>query len=532
MAKTGCTKLNARILITFLTLILVFALSLANYSLVLQPVETFISGKADTETTIKTITENYRSDLFEGKDLCITMNGLFARLSGRRVYNDVTLMKNGSLTGTVSNRESTITTLSDESILVNFYSYFKKTNTPFLFIQRPFNTPLQEDLLPDGTFNIDQERGLRYVQAMKEAGAATLSLAPLMANTTEDINRNFYRTDHHWNSDGALLAYGYILDEMENVLGTTLDKSSADPENWERHELQNWWLGSRGKRVGPLFAGTDSLIWHTPKFETGRISRATAEKNTFYTGDFSEACLRIGVTQKRNYYHSNDYYVYLGGDAALVQLRNEQAPNKKKVLVIKNSFGIPILAYLSTAFTEVDALDPRYYNESSLFQYIAWTKPDIVISLISAGHLESDCLNADPDGSAQLAWNAEQRTPTEVFSMEQCVVKPEKKSKTILFEAVEQGEVYRLNIDQVSVDCKDPGGLRVALKESKSKKIVSSIIFDIDYCNRHGFQWTFCVPGSRNGDSKTEYQVLIYKENYTGNDDAEVICKGITLCKE
>ena len=43
---------------------------------------------------------------------------------------------------------------------------------------------------------------------------------------------------------------------------------------------------------------------------------------------------------------------------------------------------MPVQAFMSTEFEEVDVIDPRHYN-SSIAEYCAENKPDIVIMLIN-----------------------------------------------------------------------------------------------------------------------------------------------------
>ena len=76
---------------------------------------------------------------------------------------------------------------------------------------------------------------------------------------------------------------------------------------------------------------------------------------------------------------------YNGGNAAFVKIVSPNAKNKKKVLIIKDSFGNPISCFLATEFTEVDVIDPRYYSYSSIAEYISMTKPDAVIEVLTIG---------------------------------------------------------------------------------------------------------------------------------------------------
>jgi len=513
-------------------LVVCVVLAALNLRLAVKPMKQLLAGKKSPKETAEAIAENYRSDDLIGKYPAITLNGLFTRLSGRRVYNEVTLLNNGALTGRVSTATNPLkVNEKDIDRVADLASMAEKFGSAFLYVQRPYKEPLEGGLFPAGTRLIDTPKAEMNVAAMKQRGINTLDLIPLISATVEDSNRNFYRTDHHWNADGALKAYGYILQAMEEALGVPLDKSSADPENWERHELKNWWIGSRGKRVGPLFAGTDSLIWYTPKFETGRISRANLKENGFISGSFEDACMRLWHTESQDFYNHNDYYVYIGSDGTVHSLRNDQAPNKLRVLMIKSSYGIPILAYLATAFTEVDSLDPRYYTASTVAQYIDWTKPDIVMVVSNESILDNECVTADQDGEKQKAWREAHREMEEVLRLEDLRIEARaEKRNAVTVGKVEKGKVYRLRLDQVTVDQGETEGISVNLAKKGEKNAADCMVFDIAYCNRHGYEWTFAVPEDKSPDA--EYELQICAGVYGKTEQIGITCHGLVLQRE
>ena len=58
----------------------------------------------------------------------------------------------------------------------------------------------------------------------------------------------------------------------------------------------------------------------------------------------------------------NKYGVYFGGNHALVKLHTRNT-NRRKMLVIKDSYAHCFAPFLLTDFAEVDLLDIRYYNQ-------------------------------------------------------------------------------------------------------------------------------------------------------------------------
>lgn len=532
--EKGCIKWNAHVRtgIVFLVLALIVLLAVLNFSLVRDPLKNIFTRKTSLEKGIQEISENYLSDGFTGKEQALAINGLFARVSGRRVYNEVTLLSNGMLASEAVPIVSAKINAKERTLkaIRSFLEMVGKEDIPFLYIQRPTKDVTDENLLPAGTRISLNERAEDWYAEMEKGGAATLNLMPYLSATTEDLERTFYRTDHHWNSDGALEGYGYILKSMQDVLQQPLDMTSADPDNWERHEKENWWIGSYGKRVGPLFAGMDSLIWHTPKFEVTRMSRAYLDSHRFFSGDFEDACIRTSCYTTQGLYTMNNYYVYIGGDGTLTQFRNEYAPNPQKVLIIKNSFAIPVLAFLATGFQQVDAIDLRNYEDSTLAQYIDWTQPDIILMLDAANNLEKKCVTADPDGSKLAEWKQAHQSPETVLSEDIRTIEAEDKNRNaVTLLQLEPGAVYHLDIDKVSLDEGDTEGFSALLCKEGEKSYTKGTIFDLGFCNSHdGFHWVFQVPE----DTKHNYELRLCAGIYSHTNNIGLTFSGITVTKE
>lgn len=131
--------------------------------------------------------------------------------------------------------------------------------------------------------------------------------------------------------------------------------------------------------MGPLFAGLDSLIWYIPT-EEQCISCAIPSLNKFSDGDFTEACVQTKFIDTHDLFKMSNYRVY-GSNYPIVHYRNSLANNNLRVLILGDSFSIPVKAFMSTTISEVDSIDPRYYTYETIAQYVLWNRPDIVIDI-------------------------------------------------------------------------------------------------------------------------------------------------------
>ena len=479
---------------------LIGVMAVMNISLAFDPLRDFACRRKSFRKTVSAIAANYSSDELWFKNNCVTLNGAFARLTGRRVYNEVTLMNNGMLTNVSSpkgNRASDASIQKTSERFTDFADFLKELNIPFLFVLAPSKLPLTGDVLPAGANANTHENTDRLLASLNANGVHTLDLRPMLAKDVADVEKNFYRTDHHWNNDASVASLIPIMEGIEGALGTTLDKGHADPQAWERHVKGDWSLGSHGKRVGPWFAGVDPLIWYTPQFETD-ISYCITSGSKMDKGAFADACIDSKCITKKDYYGMSNYCLY-GKNYALARFRNEGAPNDKRVLFIHDSFGTSTMAFLSTMFTEVDAVDPRNFKNATVAQYAEWTRPDVVLILLNPSGVKPCAVKYGGAECLERMRGLESGTLLEADALEDGATQG-----ALPFRCA-PGDTCHLSIGDVEVRDGDACFAVVELFDKAKDKKAGSAAFDIDYCRARGaFSWDFIAP-SGEGDLELRF---------------------------
>jgi hypothetical protein len=91
----------------------------------------------------------------------------------------------------------------------------------------------------------------------------------------------------------------------------------------------------------------------------------------------------------RDYYRLNPYAAHLYGDNPLTVVRNNRAPNNKKILLVKDSFSLCVAPFLSAGIENLDLLDLRHFD-GSIKSYVRENKPDIVIVIYYPRDLQED----------------------------------------------------------------------------------------------------------------------------------------------
>lgn len=334
-----------------------------------------LTGQADFAGFTQLVHESYVNDIL-GRYEFVDLNGLYMRLTARRTDNGVMKLKNGMLT-----EENTpacdVTDISDG--INKLAQYVRGSGKSFMYIQLPYKLDADSTLVIEGKKDYSNENADNLIASLDSA-VDIVDLRPLLSGNAESVEKNFFRTDHHWNYYGAFQAFSEILRRIDARFPESgIDLSCGDLDNWDSHTVKNWLLGSRGRRTGRFFAGLDDMTYFTPKFET-HISCEIPETGEYYEGDFSETNIRMArITGDKDPYEKNAYCMYMGEDYGYVKQRNPEASGKLKILLIKESFSLPLQAYLSTAFEYIDSVDPRYLENATVKDYIDSVDPDLVI---------------------------------------------------------------------------------------------------------------------------------------------------------
>lgn len=145
----------------------------------------------------------------------------------------------------------------------------------------------------------------------------------------------FYKTDHHWNSRGAFLAY----EAYGKALGLSIR------EDFEK-ETYGGFHGSNYSRSGLWLTEGDQIeLWNGS-------SQLTVELD----GE-----IHPGIFWRENLEELDKYTVFLGGNHPILRIHNPEGQGK--LLVIRDSYSNCLGGFLAESFREVVLVDLRYYKQ-------------------------------------------------------------------------------------------------------------------------------------------------------------------------
>ena len=530
MMKESTPKNRIRTVVAICFCAFVLLMAAVNVKLSARPALSFLMGEESFKEMTKEIAENYVSSKLWLRSDFINFNGLFARVTGRRAYNETMLMNNGMLnygskTFSEAPDETLETNLSDS--VRQLSEYLQTKDIPMLFVLAPVKEDLEGDLLPEAFHNYQNDTGDHLLSLLSEKGVETLDLRPYVSLNGELSGKYFYRTDHHWNGDGALQGFGILMDELKGRYDPELDITYADPECWNRMTLEKAFLGTHGKRVGKLYDGLDDVIWYEPNFETD-LSLSVPDYSRFYRGDFAEVNIRDEYRQKQDLFAVTPYVIYIGGDYPSVQHRNLNAPNQKKVLLLKDSFGLAIQAFLSTEFSAVDVIDPRYFTDAGIAEYCEWTEPDLVIMMMSPSAVSNRYYN-------RVGISEERREALQNQGWKTLLDRPEIKAEgnnlidqmSAIPVQLQTGKSYRVSFEEVSPENRMPEAISLVLYNNAIESASQQWIFDTAYYGcKEPWQWTLTVQPHEVGE---DYELYLCSGLFESEGNASVTVKGLCV---
>ena len=277
--------------------------------------------------------ESYVSDHFVGRDMWVSAKGDAEYARGRRENNGVFLCQN-ALIEHLDSPDMDITEKNIEGILA-----FQKDagKTPYVMLI-PSASEIQKQKLPRFAQTWDQKA---YIDGVYEKLSETRTVdaySALSEHSGEDI---YYRTDHHWTMQGALLGYQSLMKAMGLPLKTPA-----------LIEVSDSFYGTLYSKAGYRRVLPD-------KMDAVKLSDGLVESVSVYNG--KETARYASPYFSENLQKKDKYTYYLGENQPLVTIKTT-AGTGRKLLVFKDSYAHCFAPLLLSQFDEIALVDLRYVN--------------------------------------------------------------------------------------------------------------------------------------------------------------------------
>ena len=205
-----------------------------------------------------------------------------------------------------------------------------------------------------------QKEAIEYVNSKFKGIFPVDVYSALLASKSNSL---YFKTDHHWTTDGAYVAYNKYMEMSGGPVVTQTD--------FTRKENGEFYGSLYLKAKSQLTEQEQDTIFYYDITEKNDISiKMRAEDNVTEYGVGAP----IFNTDK------NNYNLFFGGDNPLMEITNNSNPDGKTVVVIKDSYANAFIPWLVASSSKVIVIDPRSFG-GSLTEEIERYQADEVLVL-------------------------------------------------------------------------------------------------------------------------------------------------------
>lgn len=311
--------------------------------------------------------ESYLSDHFPGRELWVGTNAYLENAEGRGATEDIVRGTDGWLfTAPVSDDRET---LWDNMQAITTFA--EKQSVPVSMMAVPSAGAVVSDKLP--ALHMPYPDADLLEEARRIAGN-TLHWVDLYTDfcSAEQPERLYYRTDHHWTSEGAYRAYCLLMEE--------LGQSSVPRDDFTVEQISGFY-GTSYSKSGLWLTEPDTLeLW------TGSDIQAVT---TVYDANRADPVTREGMFFREYLEDADKYPVFLSGNHARVHIETN-ADSGKRLLVIKDSYAHALAPFLAEEYSTIDLIDLRYFKQQTISSWLEENPADEILLVYGLSSLAED----------------------------------------------------------------------------------------------------------------------------------------------
>lgn len=284
--------------------------------------------------------EEYITDQFFARDEWIKVKTVTEILLGKKDINGVYISKDNYLIEAqdgIDEEKAYGNADKMSTFLEELSNTLGKDNISIMIA--PTATNVLEDKLPAYATTFDQNAYIDYIKT--QTGNMFVDVRNVLKENSDEYI--YYKTDHHWTTYGAYLAYG------EWAYANDLK-----PYNEEAFSIE---------KVSEDFYGTIHSKLNYAK-EADEIYLYKTKEEVSYELDFNVGMRQTSDLYETEYLEGKDKYsVFLGGNNSIVTIKTvggDAKRSKEPLLVIKDSYAHCFIPFLTNHYENIVVIDLRY----------------------------------------------------------------------------------------------------------------------------------------------------------------------------
>lgn len=236
-----------------------------------------------------------------------------------------------------------------------------KSNVYSLLVPTSMDISLHESIRKDINSS-DQKKALDYFNSSFKNVTAVSGIYE--AEKAHKNEYTYFRTDHHWTALGAYYAY----EEFAKAKGIT------------PVPVSDYATVSFDGFLGTFYSssGQSDALGKTPDTVTAYLPNNNVECTL--TESSGKSYSWDVISDVTNYAQNLKYLTFIGGDQALVTIKNLDVHDGSSCLVIKESYGNAFVPFLIPHYENIYVIDPRHYS-GTLSSFTSNNKIDDIIFL-------------------------------------------------------------------------------------------------------------------------------------------------------
>lgn len=326
-------------------------------------VDTVLSGEFSEKF------ETYFADHFPQRNMWVGLNSYYNLGIGLNGRNGVYNSADGYLINVPVDKENYVR--KNIRVLAEFKE--KIGDVPMTVMLAPSTGYIATDKLPliHDSYN-DDTYFAETAKTLGESGVNFVDLRETFKQKYAEGVQLYYRTDHHWTTDGAYEGYVKLCEK--------LGVQPADKDSFAKTAYGGFY-GTTYSTSGYWLTKPDSITVYDNQENTDKnitVKISEDGKDSHYGSMFFY-----------NHIDEDDKYpVFLDGNHALTEIQNKNAKNGT-IVVIKDSFSHSLAPFLAENYSKVVLVDLRYYKQS-VSDLIKKENPEQVVALYGIDNLATD----------------------------------------------------------------------------------------------------------------------------------------------
>ena len=183
------------------------------------------------------------------------------------------------------------------------------------------------------------------IDAGLDDSVSYLDLRKIMQDAYASGEYVYYRTDHHWTTEGAYMAYCALMNEWGK-------QSEIIPESMFTIETVEGFYGTTWSRAGLKFVAADTLeLWHFEGEDAYTVTDWTMQTGQNEQGvsyiDFVRGESFSGFYNREYLEQKDKYSAFLDGTHGVLTVKKNTDEQRQTLLVLKDSFLNSMVPFLA-----------------------------------------------------------------------------------------------------------------------------------------------------------------------------------------